>query len=66
MYIYIYAYVSKPFTAATLGSEAVRMAWGSPQRVPVKGLNCKGKTEIRETTKNQDLTSNVPAELFLY
>ena len=36
---------------------------GRPQRVPVKLIKYKEKTEMRETRKNQDLTGNLLANL---
>ena len=43
-----------------------RGAWGRPQRVPVKSLNDKEKTEMREILKNQDLTSNLSCKVVFY
>ena len=36
------------------------------QRVPVKALNCKEKTEMRELPKSQDLTGNLLCKVVFY
>ena len=43
-----------------------RGAWGRPQRVPVKSLNCKEKIEMREIPQNQDLTGNLTCKVVFY
>ena len=36
-----------------------RGAWGRRQRAPIKELNHKDETEMRETPKNQELTGKL-------
>lgn len=47
------------------GHRRHRGAWGRPQRVPVKLMRYKGRTEMRVTPKNQGLTCSLQADVIV-